>query len=74
MAVISSKDTNPGHAVYKRYKNNTNENWMHDAGLRKLNIGIGFMFASAAANGYVLFVSILLSKHSKSLPDSTEVL
>ncbi|CCT74620.1 related to hexose transporter protein [Fusarium fujikuroi] len=52
MAVISSKDTNPGNAVYKRYKNNTNENWMHDAGLRKLNIGIGFMFASAAANGF----------------------
>ncbi|KAL7756158.1 hypothetical protein ACKLNR_013151 [Fusarium oxysporum f. sp. zingiberi] len=44
--------TNPGDAVYNRYKNNTNENWMHDAGLRKLNIGIGFMFASAAANGF----------------------
>ncbi|EXM17785.1 hypothetical protein FOTG_14035 [Fusarium oxysporum f. sp. vasinfectum 25433] len=54
MAVISSQDTNPGNAVYNRYKNNTNENWMHDAGLRKLNIGIGFMFASAAANGCVL--------------------
>ncbi|KAH7220209.1 general substrate transporter [Fusarium oxysporum] len=52
MAVISSQDTNPGNAVYNRYKNNTNENWMHDAGLRKLNIGIGFMFASAAANGF----------------------
>lgn len=41
-----------GNAIYKTLDNNTNKKWTRDAGLRKLNIGIGFMFASAAANGY----------------------
>lgn len=44
--------SNSGDEHYKSYRNNTNEKWLHDKGLRKLNIGIGFMFASAAANGY----------------------
>lgn len=45
-------DTKPGPEGYKKYHNHTNEKWTQDPGLRKLNMGIGFMFASAAANGY----------------------
>jgi hypothetical protein len=41
-----------GSGAYKTLRNNVNSKWIHDPGLRKLNIGIGFMFASAAANGY----------------------
>lgn len=41
-----------GDAVYKTLRNNVHPKWIHDRGLRKLNIGIGLMFASAAANGY----------------------
>lgn len=41
-----------GDAAYKTLRNNVNAKWIHDPGLRKLNIGIAFMFASAAANGY----------------------
>jgi sugar porter (SP) family MFS transporter len=41
-----------GDAAYKTLKNNVHSQWIHDPGLRKLNIGIGLMFASAAANGY----------------------
>lgn len=32
--------------------NKTNDNWLRDRGLRKLNAGIGFMFASSAGTGY----------------------
>ncbi|OQD77576.1 hypothetical protein PENDEC_c002G04081 [Penicillium decumbens] len=32
--------------------NNTNKNWLKDRGLRKLNLGIAFMFASSAGTGY----------------------
>jgi len=39
-----------GTSAYKALRNNVNTKWIHDPGLRKLNIGIGFMFASAAAN------------------------
>ena len=41
-----------GDAAYKTLKNNVNSKWIHDPGLRKLNFGLGLMFASAAANGY----------------------
>ncbi|KAF2661041.1 general substrate transporter [Lophiostoma macrostomum CBS 122681] len=41
-----------GDAAYKTLKNNVHPQWIHDPGLRKLNFGIGLMFASAAANGY----------------------
>ncbi|TPX17550.1 uncharacterized protein E0L32_012143 [Thyridium curvatum] len=41
-----------GNEAYKSCRNNTNKNWFHDPGLRKLNMGIAFMFSSAAANGY----------------------
>ncbi|KAF4970355.1 hypothetical protein FSARC_2611 [Fusarium sarcochroum] len=52
MGAKSSPRVNPGNEVYKRYKNNTNEKWTQDPGLRKLNLGIAFMFSSAASNGY----------------------
>lgn len=32
--------------------NNTHQNWLKDRGLRKLNTGIAFMFASSAGTGY----------------------
>jgi len=41
-----------GNAIYKTLDNNVNERWTRDPGLRRLNIGILMMFASAAANGY----------------------
>lgn len=41
-----------GSDVYKTLKNNVHPSWIRDPGLRKLNIGIATMFASAAANGY----------------------
>lgn len=40
-----------GDDAYKAYSNNTNAKWTKDAGLRRLNMGVAFMFASAAANG-----------------------
>ncbi|KAK9312303.1 general substrate transporter [Lipomyces starkeyi] len=44
--------TNSGSDEYKTLRNNTNERWVKDKGLRRLNIGIGLMFSSAAANGF----------------------
>jgi len=41
-----------GNSAYKSLRNTVNSKWIHDPGLRKLNIGIGMMFASAAANGF----------------------
>lgn len=41
-----------GDSAYKSLRNNVNSNWIRDPGLRKLNVGIGLMFASAAANGF----------------------
>jgi hypothetical protein len=32
--------------------NNVHQNWLKDRGLRKLNTGIAFMFASSAGTGY----------------------
>lgn len=32
--------------------NKTHQNWLKDRGLRKLNLGIAFMFASSAGTGY----------------------
>lgn len=48
-----------GNEVYKSYRNNTDQKWIRDPGLRKLNMGLAFMFSSAAANGmHTLFPSI----------------
>jgi hypothetical protein len=33
--------------------NNTNPNWIKDSGLRKLNLGIFFMYSTAASAGYI---------------------
>lgn len=41
-----------GKEVYKSLSNNVNNKWTRDPGLRRLNIGIPTMFASAAAGGY----------------------
>jgi len=41
-----------GDSAYKALNNNTNSTWWKDAGLRRLNLGILFMFGSAAANGF----------------------
>lgn len=41
-----------GNDVYKTLSNNVNDAWIRDKGLRRLNLAIGAMFASAAANGY----------------------
>ncbi|KAK9384664.1 hypothetical protein V1515DRAFT_610811 [Lipomyces mesembrius] len=43
--------TNSGSDEYKTLRNNTNERWVKDKGLRRLNLGIGLVFSSAAANG-----------------------
>lgn len=32
--------------------NNTHKRWFKDRGLRKLNLGIAFMFSSSAGTGY----------------------
>jgi hypothetical protein len=55
MGVTPSLGLNAGDEVYKKYKNNTNEKWTRDPALRRLNMGIAFMFSSAAANGLVYF-------------------
>jgi hypothetical protein len=44
-----------GNEVYKAYRNNTDQKWIRDPGLRKLNMGLAFMFSSAAANGMHTF-------------------
>ncbi|KGO64626.1 Major facilitator superfamily domain, general substrate transporter [Penicillium italicum] len=36
----------------KVLQNNTNSSWMKDPGLRKLNLGIGFMLSASATAGY----------------------
>ena len=46
--VVASK----GDEVYKTLRNNINARWTRDPGLRRLNVAILTMFASAAANGY----------------------
>lgn len=44
--------TSSGGDVYCALSNNTKDRWIKDPGLRRLNLGIGLMFTSAAANGY----------------------
>ncbi|TLD28390.1 hypothetical protein PspLS_04095 [Pyricularia sp. CBS 133598] len=41
-----------GNEAYKTIANNVNPRWTRDPGLRRLNLAIFTMFASAAANGY----------------------
>lgn len=47
----ASEPNTPVEAL-KMLPNNTHKNWMKDRGLRKLNLGIAFMFASSAGTGY----------------------
>ncbi|KAI9925270.1 hypothetical protein ASPWEDRAFT_32435 [Aspergillus wentii DTO 134E9] len=44
--------TSPGENAYASIPNNTMGEWTKDKGLRRLNLGVCLMFASAAANGY----------------------
>ncbi|KAF1992683.1 general substrate transporter [Amniculicola lignicola CBS 123094] len=39
-------------SAYKSLSNNVHPKWIHDPGLRRLNLSIGLMFASAATNGF----------------------
>lgn len=41
-----------GDEIYKSLENNCHQKWWRDPGLRKLNIGILLVFASATANGF----------------------
>ncbi|KAJ5155586.1 hypothetical protein N7492_008389 [Penicillium capsulatum] len=38
--------------AWKVLPNNTHRNWIRDRGLRRLNLGIAFMFSSSAGTGY----------------------
>ncbi|UPL00851.1 hypothetical protein LCI18_011785 [Fusarium solani-melongenae] len=54
-AIMAKKESlalKSGNEVYKAYRNNTDQKWIRDPGLRKLNMGLAFMFSSAAANGF----------------------
>lgn len=50
--VANAVVTTPGEDEYVAIPNNTHNQWIKDAGLRRLNLGVGLMFMSAAANGY----------------------
>lgn len=50
--VASAVVTSSGRDSYSSLRNNTNDRWLKDRGLRLLNVGVGLMFTSAAANGY----------------------
>ncbi|KAF7178039.1 hypothetical protein CNMCM7691_006697 [Aspergillus felis] len=41
-----------GEDAHASLANNTHDQWIKDPGLRRLNLGVGLMFTSAAANGY----------------------
>ena len=43
----------PPTEAFKLLTNNTNPNWIKDRGLRKLNMGIMFMFSTASSAGYI---------------------
>ncbi|KAJ5174380.1 uncharacterized protein N7482_000257 [Penicillium canariense] len=48
---LTTDSTTPVEAL-KILPNNTHPKWIKDRGLRKLNLGIAFMFASSAGTGY----------------------
>lgn len=41
-----------GDEFYKTLENNCHSKWWRDPGLRKLNLGVLLVFASATANGF----------------------
>lgn len=43
----------PPMEAFKLLPNNTNPNWIKDRGLRKLNLGIVFMFCTSSSAGYI---------------------
>jgi hypothetical protein len=50
--VANAVVTTSGEDAHASLPNNTHDQWIKDAGLRRLNLGVGLMFTSAAANGY----------------------
>lgn len=50
MEPMTEPDT-PVEAL-KVLPNNTHQKWFKDRGLRRLNLGIAFMFSSSAGTGY----------------------
>ncbi|KAL2818715.1 general substrate transporter [Aspergillus cavernicola] len=50
--VANTVVTTSGRDAYSALPNRTNDRWIKDPGLRRLNVGIALMFTSAAANGY----------------------
>lgn len=50
--VANAVVTTSGEDAYNSLPNNTHKQWTKDVGLRRLNLGVGLMFTSAAANGY----------------------
>lgn len=50
MEAMTDPDT-PVEAL-KVLPNNTHQKWFKDRGLRRLNLGIAFMFSSSAGTGY----------------------
>lgn len=49
---MASKNSDTPVETTKVLPNNTHKNWLRDRGLRKLNLGIAFMFSSSAGTGY----------------------
>ncbi|KAJ5717535.1 hypothetical protein N7488_003181 [Penicillium malachiteum] len=52
MEPISSSEPDTPIEALKELPNKKNGRWLRDRGLRKLNMGIAFMFASSAGTGY----------------------
>lgn len=49
---MTTKKSDTPVEASKVLPNNTHRNWLRDRGLRKLNLGIAFMFSSSAGTGY----------------------
>lgn len=53
MATKADTMEEPPMEAFRLLPNNTNPNWIKDRGLRKLNMGIVFMFSTASSAGYI---------------------
>jgi MFS family permease len=52
MVAGPAANSSKGDEFYKSLQNNCHPTWWRDPGLRKLNLGVLLVFASATANGY----------------------
>ena len=68
LLIVEFAVTHSGDEIYKSLANNVNPRWTRDPGLRRLNLSIAMMFASAAANGYdgTLINGLLSNTHFKA--------